>query len=52
MFIVANFTLALFMLNDKKLGETHKIKKIIMIIIVIIKIIYKSNNDYNKIKAS
>jgi len=42
-FIVANFTLALFMLNDKKLGEhiknSNNNKK------------NKSNNDYNKIKA-
>ena len=47
MFIFANFTLALFMLNDQKLGEHIKIKikyfnlRFIIIIIVII----------NKIKA-
>ena len=43
MLIVANVTLALFMLNDKKLGEhiknSNNNKK------------NKSNNDYNKIKA-
>ena len=42
MFIFANFTLALFILNDKKLGEHMKIKikycnlKVIIIIVVVI----------------
>jgi len=47
MLIVANFTLALFMLNDKKLGEHIKRekkkkicnnKKIIKVIMIIIKL--------------
>ena len=44
MFIFANFTLALFMLNDKKLGEHIKIKYFNLKFIIIIVII-------NKIKA-
>jgi len=46
----SNFTLALFMLNDRKLGEPIKWNKIIIIIIVIINNKNKSNNN-NKIKA-
>ena len=46
MFIFANFTLALFMLNDKKLGEHIKINNIfIIIIIIIINNKNKSNNN-------